>query len=176
MDKKIECLFFLLEHLKHSGWPSPHQTKHMTESFHDFVWKKNEYEWYLISEKYEAVISENEYLSIKDKVINLSLFNEPSEDNINSLVISSPTVRVFNVNTKIEESASWDAAALKKFGKQILKPNLKDGDIIHFCIYRKIHRVIRNFDRNELFIYWENKLSYDPFIEYEKSKNSIEIQ
>lgn len=79
---------------------------------------------------------------------------------------SVPIVRVFDVKTNTEVSKNWDADSLLKFSSQIRSEQLFDNQIIFFCAYQKIHRVIRNFDRNEVFIYWEHLVGYDPIVEF----------
>jgi hypothetical protein len=82
----------------------------------------------------------------------------------------APKVRVFEASTGHEESKTWDDSCLLRFASQIDVQALYDGQVIHFSVYRKIHRAIRNFDRNEIHIYWTNMIGYDPVIEFNSEK------
>jgi len=90
--------------------------------------------------------------------------NEQREVNIPSAI--TPTVRVFDIVTNSEISKDWDADCLLKFSAQIRIRPLFDNQIIFFGSYQMVHRVIRNFDRNEVFIYWEHLVGYNPIIEF----------
>jgi hypothetical protein len=79
-------------------------------------------------------------------------------------------VRVFDVKTNTEVSKDWDTNSLLKFSSQIRLNPLLDNQIIFYCSYQRIHRVIKNFDRNEVFIYWEHLVGYDPISEFNKKQ------
>lgn len=72
------------------------------------------------------------------------------------------SLRIFDALSGAEESDTWDEEDFKQFETRILNDLPRDGDIVHLGSYRQIYRCIRNYDMNELHLFWSPLLGYSP--------------
>ncbi|URC15307.1 hypothetical protein GD1_183 [Paraglaciecola Antarctic GD virus 1] len=76
-----------------------------------------------------------------------------------------PTIRVFNIYNGYEISLKWTEEFLEEFSASYHKAPFTDGQIMFIGSYYKVMKVIRNFDRNEVFIYRKHLVGYNPMDE-----------
>ena len=72
------------------------------------------------------------------------------------------SLRIFDALSGVEESDTWDEQDFKQFETRILNDLPRDGAIVHFGSYRQVYRCIRNYDLNELHLFWSPLLGYSP--------------
>jgi hypothetical protein len=73
------------------------------------------------------------------------------------------SLRIFDALSGVEENDTWNEEAFKLFESRILNDLPHDGAIVYFeGTYRQIYRCIRNYDLNELYLFWSPLLGYSP--------------
>ncbi|MCP3851622.1 MAG: hypothetical protein GY694_15485 [Gammaproteobacteria bacterium] len=76
--------------------------------------------------------------------------------------VSMFSLRIFDALSGVEENGTWKEEDFKQFETRILNDLPNDGSIVHFGSYRQIYRCIRNYDMNELHLFWSPLLEYSP--------------
>lgn len=83
-------------------------------------------------------------------------------------LMSLPRIEIYDIETNNELSKLIDYTRFDGFVDKIRANPFSDGQIVYFCGYYKIHRVIRDFDHNKIRIYWEFLEDYTPTVEYKE--------
>ena len=96
---------------------------------------------------------------------------ESKKIELEKLDISKPmTLRLFDALTGKETTSEWDSGSLEKFTAKIRNDLPIDGQYVHCVSYFKVHRCIRNYDLNEIHLYWAYILGYDPVEEFNRKR------